>query len=938
MLLPSKARSKAYLFLFAACLISPAAANLEPAGDKPVDQNRVWLNENAGGEVFEISCSSDSEKDFFINSTRAAGVSGNKVTNQEIRQSEMVKSPGKYNLTVECSGTDNSSTSAQNYSSVFSASRLSLDIDSSGRGFVGGRLDNGIVWGDTSPSTSSEPVEISVSVAEDSLQGVFGQGYSDNFRFTRGLTLGRDSVKQQGSGNLLLTPEVNRYVDSAELLIQADDGDIIQQRQVKPDISEWDIQLVGGNNPGRRMDFKSALNGEYSYLLNVDKVSGQQNILAPNDFVLTVLVKSEESSGYVPVDELEGEPELENKEWLKWSEPSGQVGTHRVVLDNVKELEGLPDNQYKFLLKFNRDGYRDFVVDQVLIDKQSEFSGRVVDTTGSGVETVMKLRSREENVRVGTGKDGFYSKEINSDSFDSIVLDFYKRGKLSSDSSVVVSGPELDDNSDLGRGGSAIKFDYRSNPEVSIKGVDPVNMMAVKFGYPVSSPDEANIKFDPSNINPENLQVYECSFWNFEGSRCLGSWEEIGADGYSVNMGISPPDVHISDLTPYETPSGEKILMNAYVVGTSSDIAVRDNLKIGGQTDGRAKKGSSLTFSGFIENQKGNLVGEGIPVTVTLQNSGESKNYSGETNSNGKFTIEGNAPSATGEYEVELSSKPEIYDSLNVDYSQPLTVFTQKQIDVDAPDSFSAVKGEQKVARFEIANTGQAPVELNEIVVDGISSEFFSWKNKPSGRLEPGESVQARITVEFPEAYKDGYSSLGIKATASYGGETVESSTTVQIRARAPSTRQDSVTSNNGSDLQETETNQSLDSNSSSSPSKLVSTTGTFFQTTSNVNLVLGLVMVVMMIVAAALRTGSGGSSAKRSSRRERRERPNTVDGPMPNTGTPKPSSDTSSNTEKPSDQETDESEDENKVYVDEETGKEFDTREALELYQQTRS
>mgnify|MGYP002761718526 FL=1 len=914
--------------------VSSSAPSIQATGEE-----RVWLNDEAEGKVFDVSCDSENQKKFYIDSGNAPELSGNEISTQELQNS--ITNPGLYNLTVMCYNTPQpgqGSENASNTSVLFSAVELDLNILDDGRGFVGGKLGDGIVWGDTSPSTSSDPVEVSLDIKQGQdqqdrdLEEVFGEEYVDNLQFNEGLSIPQNGISTQDSDTFVLNPKVNQYIDSTDLVVQAEDGDRILERDVNPEVSEWTAELVGGENPGRRMDFRQALKGDYSYLLNVDKVSGKQNILNPNDFVLTVLVKSKENSEYVSTDELDGTDELENEKWLKWSEPSGQVGTHRVILDNVKELEKLPDRQYKFLLKFERDGYSSFVIDQVLVDKQSEFSGRIVDTQSSGVETVMKLRNPERNVRISTGKNGYYSKEINSDAFDSVVLDFYKRGKLSPDTTVAVSNPELSSNSDLGRGGSAVKFDYWSDPEVSIKGVDPVNMMAVKFGYPIDSFDEAEIKFDPSNVNPENLKVYECSFWNFEGSRCLGSWKKVDSDGFSVNMGISPPDVHISNLVPYNAPSGKDILMNAYVIGTSSDISIRDTLKIGGQTDGRAKKGGELKFTGFIENQKGNLVSEGIPVEIELQSSSESKNYTGQTDSNGKFTIEGDAPEIEGEYAVTLFSNPETYDGFSVDYSQPLTVFTKKQIDIEAPESFTLEKGDEKAMQIEIKNTGQAPVEVQEIIADGVSSDFFSWVEKASGRLDPGESGKAELKIDLPEAYADSYSSLGIKAEASHDGKTIESSTTAQIRARdvvidSPENE------NNNSDSGLAKDNQTP-SNSSSSPSPgLASATGNFIESTSNLNLALGLIMILMMVVAGAVKKGSDPSVNRGSSRQNKRGRPSMG---RDSVSAREEHDDQSSKPETDNPEDADQNT-EKDVFVDEETGKEFDTKEALELYQQTK-
>ena len=953
-------------------LTAPAAAiNLQAP-----DNNRIWMNDGASSQQFQAKCSTGFNRKIYLNSTEGGENHTIRLSDSEnsLQKNDFTGiSLGNYNLNLQCLNktSDGSVEEWRNTSAEVTLRELGLAVKASGKGFVDGKLTESLY------EENSRPMELEVDFMSGAVEeSFFANRDATNFRFEGTLSLQNSDVEISGSDpvKVTLTPEVgsNYFRADNRLKILDENGDTILSRSVNSDIHEWKADLVGGSNPSRRMSFENVLNGDYSYLLNVQKVSdSDQPILYDENFVLTVMVKDGTSYEVVD-DDLKGvSQKIEDKQWLKWSEPSGQVGNYRVTLDSIKELKNLPDRQYKFLLEFERNPEKynvtdEFVIDQVLVDKESMFSGKVVGTQGAGVETLMKLRSPDRNVRIKTGKDGFYSREINSNSFDSMVLDFFKRGKLSPDGSVVVSGPELGEKSDLGRGGSAVKFDYWSDPGVDITGVDSVNMMAVKFGYPINSFDSANVKFNPSGINPENLQVYECSFWNFEGKECLGSWERLDENSFSVNMGISPPDVHISELEPYTTPDDngqtQDILMNAYVLGTSADIRMRDPVSIDGPVNARIPKGDSIKFTGFVETQKGNLVSSGIPVEVTLESPEDSETYSGETNVNGKFVVQGDAPEETGNYSVSVSADPQVYSGFSVRYSKPLSVYTSKQVSLDVPETFTMQKGEEKTMSFQVENTGQAELQIEELVADGLSTDFFSWVNKVSGEIPAGESKTAEIRFDIPEAYSDSYPSIGLKVEAVSQGETLEDSTTAQIRARntlTDSQQQEGEQENTtGFESSQNQSNTTTDSSNTGPGQQITRVTGNFIQSTSNINLALGLIMVLMMIVAGAVRKKKDDRGSRRGDSRRGGNRGRPQIGKMnvsPQTketqetgekeqdsGGPEEAEDENieedqTSQEKDAEQEeSDEKEsEEDEKFVDEETGKEFDTKEALELFQE---
>ena len=988
-------------------LISPVSAvNLQSAdGD-----NTVWTNQENGEAQFSATCTQGYERNIYLNSTDPFGPNYTISTDSSTLQTQHFSSYnlGNYQLNLNCMNrTDGSVSEWKNSSTQVKLRELSVEDLEDGQGFVGEKLSNGLYRGDSSPLV----IELEVEDGEGKkAPEFFEDGNSQNFNFDGPLSLSGSDVEADKQGNsveLTLTPSVNNYFDDAiDLTIKDERGNKIDEISVSPSIHEWNANLVGGNNPSRRMSFENVLNGGYSYLLEMDKVSDtDQPILSDVNFRLSVKVKEKGKDNYVDVGDLDSVDDMKNKKWLKWEEPGGQVGNYRVKLDNIKELKDLPDRQYKFLLKFYRTGdsvSEKFTVDQVLVDKESMFSGKVIDDGGAGVETLMKLRSPDRNVRINTGKDGRYSKEINSDAFDSMVLEYYKRGKSYPDGSVVVSDPSLASGSDLGEASSALKFDYWSDPSVDIMGVDPVNMMAVKFGYPIKSFDNANIRFDPAGINFENLQVYECSGWNFEGRQCLTNWTQLDENDFSVNVG-KRYEVHVSELSPYSTPSEEDILLNAYVLGTSADIGLRDSLDIEGPVNARIPKQDSIRFKGFIETQKGNPVSEGIPVEVKLKSPTGTEPYTGETDVNGKFVINGKAPDQPGNYTVRVSSDPEIFSGFSIKYTKPLSVYTEKEVSLELPETFEMQKGKEKVMEFSVKNTGQAEVEINDFVADGMSTDFYSWVNKFSGSIEPGESKTASIRFDIPEAYTDSYPSLGLKVEASADGKILEDSETAQIRAR--DTLADSNQKDETQENQETDSNSNEESDGGNSTAyresdetsgmtlpgqSLASATGKFIESTSNMNLALGLVMVFLMIIAGAVskkkdNTGrrSSGRSAGRQKvssvnlapkEKEKKEKQDEVEevqsqqtdeqerkqdheesiSQEPDNQVQSQPENTSDKTSEHRDDENLEEKDEkdeldepqveqddssdsseNEKFIDEDTGREFDTKQALEMFQE---
>jgi hypothetical protein len=753
-------------------------------------------------------------------------------------------------------------------------SHVEMTVKESGTGFVGGELVD-----DSDGLDRTDPLKVDISVNNTSKYDL-SQIQASDLEFSEGLSNPEieDREKSGNTTTLTMTPTVDSYFeDSVELTFNKTSFDnATVSKSVNPLIYEWSAEKVGDSNPGRDLTYEEVEDGDYRFYFDV-KHKGDSNLpespLDDANFRLTVHALQSDNNGFserVDIEELEGfnpDTDYNREKWMEQSQPSDDSNyNYRVNLDNMNELDKLPAGKYVYSLEVAYEAQYEsqnpvyFTVDETRVDKSTEFSGAVRDSTGSGVRTEMLLNGKK-NTRINTGEDGAFSTTIDQSQFDSITARFYDRGRESPDSTMVLDNPHLSENSDLGLGSAAVRYQYWNNPDNRIDGLESVNMMASKFAYPFDGVDSLSMAFDSGEVNLEKIQVYKCNFWNFDGVECMENWEKV--DDSNVNVNFAALNANIDGVEPYTTPTDQDILMHAFIVGKRSDLQLQESISVE-STD--LTYNSELGVSGVLVDESGDRV-EDADVTLSLKDADYSWNTT--TDSTGTFRFDNKVDAEPGNYVLQLDAEKAPYNSLSIESDATLTVSYEKGIETEAPADQEISQGETTEISFDVTNTGQTEVEDIDVSPSGVKDQFIRNVDAPES-IESGATEQVTISLALPDDYCSDtcYPELNADVEGVAGEETVSASvlltTTLQVEQQQ---NQNNDSSSDGSE-EEQNNNQNentTDEQSSQQPgnetngitgafSEAQRMTGEFVEQQSDLNIALGLIMIFTLILAAAVK------------------------------------------------------------------------------------
>ncbi|EGQ43355.1 MAG: hypothetical protein J07AB43_13460 [Candidatus Nanosalina sp. J07AB43] len=780
-----------------------------------------------------------------------------------------------------------------------------------------------------------EPIRVKVAVEGGRIAEKFSPS-AENFEI-EGNSLniaGNDDIEVSNGGDntiqstFKLTPSVVSYTDSTlNLDIYDDSGNYVDTLEIEPDIRPY--SYIMSSSPKSKIDFETVLRGNYEYVADIEKESpGGGGLLDSSDFGLTI--KQFDDGGFGPVESDRGslsETDFKQEEWLDWSPtPGSNENEYRIFIENMNYINELPDGLYSFELVLKKGTSDDdsIVIDRIQVDKGTVFSGRVQNSQGGGVPTEFFFDGERSVVFESRG-DGRYSQEIKVGNFDYAELEFFDTGSSSYDSKLYLKKPDLSGETDLGgTGQSSIIFDYYTNPKVNVPGVDPVNMFSVKFGYDIGSVDRISTKFDASSIDPENLNVFECEDWNFASQKCNEKWSSAYDKGedFTIDKSALPYRAAINKVSLFENPKdGKNILNNAYLLGTAADIELKNEISVSGASGGRIPAGENLSISGGIVDKQGNKLGSGYDVKVIL---GEGdRTFNAETDSNGDFVAEGKAPSSTGKYKITVEAEPEGFKSLSRTFSEPLTVFNEKSVSVDAPRQFSLQRDEERTIDLKVRNTGQVGLDGVALSFSGLDSSLYSVSEVGLGSIPAGQSEETDLSVEIPEAYSNAFPSLTVDVSAQADGKEVTDSRKIQLQAQTSSSQTSDVNdtddqeNNTENDSQSDQTGQVNDSDSGGiawETPNVNKITGQFMEERSTINIALGIVTLFLMIVAVAVKKDKENGRGPAGLRNR----------PMSGSGAAASSVNVSASSDSQEDQ-----------YVHEESGEVFDTEEGLKMFKE---
>ncbi len=801
----------------------------------------VWTNdaEVTTDSPMEYECSgSEFQNITATDSEEKIMAGGGTVSSAEIIGAVDESTLGEKSFTVYCKNNSKINSS----SALIDLKELDVTVEEEAQGFFGSKVgDNGF----------ERPFEVIVEVKDGSPSSKdIEEGIEFGFSSEPHLSI-QDSVDWV-RGAAKIEPYVEESFpvsqDSASLDVTYSGGqsDVSVSKDVGINVYPYKLTGLSGSNDRRTISYDNV--GDLEYLFDLEKGNGISEDLHDEDFRLDVIRVSGDDSEEV----------YEDKKWFRESQPEGDR-EYRITLNTIPPDLTLGE-KYRFKTHIMKDGDKT-PIHNIRVVNDLKFSGVVRDSAGGPVETEMALkRVNSENIPVNTGSDGTYSTTIEERDFDTVNLKFFDRGRNAPDTEFQLTDLTLGENPNLGFSSEAIRYQYWENPVADVEGLEEVNMMAGKFSHQIDGGAEAFMKFDPQSVNPEDLKVYECNSWNFQGRECMSSWD--GMDSNDVSVDYSTWRVNLEDLDLHEISedvtgaSNKTVLMNAYIVGKSSELGLEGEppLSISSQT---LAANADLSISGKVVNGEGEAV-PNADVEVSLRKDGESfRTLNPSSGPNGGFEANGKAPSESGRYKVRVDISKKQYQDFRTESSKTVEVYYERGLSLSSTENTDLQLGEESTLSFSLSNTGQQTVEDISLSLTGLEDQYYTKASVPQ-ELDGEGTVE--VDVDLPSDYCPAPCAsppvIDLEASGTSGGENVEASTTLytSINREASQTGTDEQPQGEEEDSISSEPPEGPENQTSSLAQGINNMTGNFLKRQSSVNIALGLILVFTLILAAAIR------------------------------------------------------------------------------------
>lgn len=833
--------------------VSSAEINLE--------DDTVWLNEDQ--KELEVNISNNTAKDYNLSLEQETEIdywSNLSNDTSEVSTSEFsAVNPdlGSHYLILNSSQVEDNKT--------IYIEKLSTEIKDDGSGFVGKKL-GGI------DGTDSLRFELDLKdnkISKDNLGG--WEISSSKAEIDSGNI---DVFKENGVLKVVAQPDILEKLRTGQDLTllfdySLDDSTVEKSLDFSPTV--YELRAVpSGDRPPIELEYGNI--EDYSYNLDIfqegNDVSSTDVRLFDQNFTLDI-------TGVGNTD-FEGDDE----DLLDIKTIDNVNADYRATL---KKIPQLGPGTYRFTLYLEDDEGKVYV-DDIRVSNSLKLSGRVQDSGSSSVQARFNLRNGDTQIPIETDSTGNYYKEISSDKKlegYQVEMEFFDLASLgdSSDGTVTAEGVDFEagEQENIAGDQESIKFQYWQNPPIDEEAISPINMMAVKFAYPMSKTGHfASMKFNPANVNTDELVVYSCSYWNFEGRNCLGEWSQItdidiDYQGSRVNFNVDDP--YLAENTG---EGDQNILMNAYVVGTSADLSLPNDISIRSSSvrsvsDG-VPTGSEITVEGRIFSENDNPI-EGAEVEIGFYQGDKevSTLETDTTNIEGRFKVSGQAPEDSGNYSVKVTAEKRNYNTYEEKFDNRFETYIKEGIAINTDKTVSISAGEEKTVDVNVENTGQTLMENIELAFSGVNSDFYTVSDTGLDQIESDGEKTVEVTFDFPSDYfRESWPTLEISATAeNVDGEkySAENSLQTQISIGSTGTGTGNGNEGEGSETEESTTENntnSLTGSFSESVSGLETATGDFLASQSTLNLALGLIMVLVMAVAGAVKKNRDGDRESR--------------------------------------------------------------------------
>lgn len=806
----------------------------------------------------------------------------------------------------------------------------SFSISDDGSGFVGQKLGAG---------TGADPLTLAVGVNDLQKDQLTKDQFSFRFSSIDG-KIGKDNTydwRLTDKGDMLIRPILNEYIpDNDDLTVHVNmtvDGETVRlgTKDFRPQTFAYNPRNINRQTTPQ-IEFQQFLNLGYLYRFDQGIEPGSDaDALKSEDIALTI--------EQVGQNDLDDDKFTDQTNWINLDYHDNSSTRVELYRNNEPPL---PRGRFDFTVEILRPGDKDdIVIDRFRVVNEKSVSGIIKQPGRGGIVTNVFLKYSDGTERsFTTDSDGRYSFPLGTP-VRYTELSFFQRRLEQPDGRLTVNSPDFSTEENTNY--ETIKFEYYENPDANNRnlpsGLNPVNMMAVKFGYHIDGDVSASMKLNTKDVNLEDLNMYECVQWNMLGEQCQGDWTRMDESDFAYDPINNRVNIH--SLTLREIEDGgdgtSEIIKNAYVAGVPAQLILDGNVRLNKQ---RLKAGGELEVSGTVKSTRNGGVDD---VTVELRLNGEdaSKTLTTETDSDGRFTVSGAVPDVPGEYTLDLQLRKDPFVSNQVMSDQSIEVYYETGMVLDTQAFSQQISmGNETSLTFDIKNTGQAPITLDEVAVDGLPDDQLWISDQPT-TVPAGESRQATMRVRLPEDFcsypcsRTPEINIHVEGTSAEKQLSAESSIATSIPVQPPEQ----------ASSQSEQANQTQEASFAGPTARMVQFTSRMTQ--NDMNVALGLILVFTVVLAAAIkRKKAQDGSGARGQRDERgnggrpqvQPRENKIARPRvksstapddPDTGSTEADEDTGAG----DDQDTDTPEQQDGEYVCEATGETFDTKAALEMY-----
>lgn len=546
------------------------------------------------------------------------------------------------------------------------------------------------------------------------------------------------------------------------------------------------------------------------------------NTLSSDDFFVTV---RDENGNVVG--------ERRNR-WLR-SEPGEGEGVYNLEL---KSLPNLDFGKYTFDVGVDQTGKP---ITNFTVYNYITLGGRMTDASGKPVQANIVAERDGLSYQFMSRPAGEYEGKLLPGTYN-FTIDFPQ-------ATLSVTGVEL-----TGDEKGTIRFDDipLNDVERQSEGVKVLNAVSVVFGYPFKDAS-LSVNYDPSQVNFQNVRVFECANWNFRARNCFNEFESL-----DIQPGqVSPTSGLVSfPMTVVNVSDTKSILMNSYLVVRNTEMEL-ESVDIGSD---RVPVGDEFSVSGRVETPSGDAV-TGADITVSLLSGGEIvRNVTTQTAGGGSFGTQVAAPDSKGIYRLRVTGSKKPFTGFSTEIQGDVETFIQREISVQAPETIELFPGETTETSITVLNSGQAPLEDVAMRIDGLRDTWYTFRNSEWTTLSPGESQEATLRIQLPGDYCEErckeYPKFRVEGVGSSDGNKINDIVPVQSVV----TKEQEQGSNSTRQQSQREQDERAARGSNGLPG--ATAVGEFLATQSSLNVALGLMIVFTLALAGAVKhkkTDSGG-------------------------------------------------------------------------------